>query len=265
MASTDNVCSLPMTKAEAKEFIAAEVRAVLEQETASDASVKWDSRYLSIARHVAVWSKDPNAKVGAVVADRRRRVIALGFNGLPVNVEDSAERLDDKDQKNAMVVHAEENAILIAGRGAEGGTAYVYGKPVCPRCAGVLIQAGISRVVAERPQEGTLSHWDKVGRLAVKMLCEAQVRVDFIDPLKATLATAPIFYEPSTDTMSVEIRPGPGGEGEGYGGEDAGLDLVIHYAPDGEPWLWEIEQASQHPEHIAAALAEMRRRFGDAA
>jgi hypothetical protein len=34
---------------------------------------------------------------------------------------------------------------------------------------------------------------------------------------------------------------------------------VIHYAPDGAPWLYEIEHASQHPEHISAALAELRR------
>ena len=73
------------------------------------------------------------------------------------------------------------------------------------------------------------------------------------------LVYSPVVYEPTTDTMAIEIRPWPGGSGGNYGGEDAGPDLVIHYAPDGEPWLWEIEQASRHPEHIAAALAEMRR------
>jgi hypothetical protein len=67
-----------------------------------------------------------------------------------------------------------------------------------------------------------------------------------------------VFYEPTTDTMSIELRPWPGGEGD-YGGEDAGPDLVIHYAPDGLPWLWEIENASTHPEHIVAGLAELRR------
>jgi len=46
---------------------------------------------------------------------------------------------------------------------------------------------------------------------------------------------------------------------------DAGEDLVIHYAADGQPWLWEIEHASQHPEHIAAALDEVRRRSAMAA
>ncbi|HVH79278.1 MAG TPA: hypothetical protein VM782_07805 [Stellaceae bacterium] len=35
---------------------------------------------------------------------------------------------------------------------------------------------------------------------------------------------------------------------------------MIHYAADGEPWLWEIEHASRHPEHIAAALEQIRQK-----
>ncbi len=72
-----------------------------------------------------------------------------------------------------------------------------------------------------------------------------------------------IRYYPETDTMAIEIRPWPeeqdGDPGE-IGGEGAGEDLVIHYAADGQPWLWEIERASAHPEHIAAALDQIRRR-----
>lgn len=63
-----------------------------------------------------------------------------------------------------------------------------------------------------------------------------------------------IRYYPDTDTMYVELRPGPT-----TGGEDAGEDLVIHYGVDGEPSGYEIENASKHPEHIAAALQLMRR------
>ena len=71
-----------------------------------------------------------------------------------------------------------------------------------------------------------------------------------------------IRYYPETDSMAIELRPWPGeagGDPAALGGEDAGEDLVIHYAPDGRPWLWEIEHASAHPEHIAAALEEIRR------
>src|SRR4051794_26763222 len=79
-----------------------------------------------------------------------------------------------------------------------------------------------------------------------------------------TMSNGFISYYPETDTMAIELRtwPGDGARGEAeIGGEDAGEDLVIHYAPDGEPWLWEIEHASRHPEHIAAALALIRSRM----
>ncbi len=72
-----------------------------------------------------------------------------------------------------------------------------------------------------------------------------------------------IRYYPDTDTMAIELRPWPGNAGDhisAIGGEDAGEDLVIHYAADGEPWLWEIEHASAHPEHIAAALSQIRQK-----
>jgi hypothetical protein len=80
--------------------------------------------------------------------------------------------------------------------------------------------------------------------------------------------TPTIRYYPQTDTMAIELRAWPGDAIEETalaGGEDAGDDLVIHYAPDGEPWLWEIEHASAHPEHIAAALSQIRNRALDLA
>lgn len=78
---------------------------------------------------------------------------------------------------------------------------------------------------------------------------------------KSSVGWERVRYCVDTDTMAVEVRPWPGRPGETAEGEDAGLDLVIHYyLGDGEPWLWEIEHASEHPEHIAAALREMRSR-----
>jgi uncharacterized protein YuzE len=71
-----------------------------------------------------------------------------------------------------------------------------------------------------------------------------------------------IRYFPETDTMAIAVRGWPGTNAQNrdkIGGEDAGEDLVIHYAADGAPWMWEIEHASKHPEHIAAALDELRR------
>ena len=81
---------------------------------------------------------------------------------------------------------------------------------------------------------------------------------------KSPVEWEPVHYCVDTDTMAIEVRPWPGQPGESGAGEDAGLDLVIHYYPgDGKPWLWEIEHASQHPKHIAAALIELRSRWSN--
>ena len=46
--------------------------------------------------------------------------------------------------------------------------------------------------------------------------------------------------------MAIELRPWPGRDDDDAIGRDTGDDLVIHYAPDGAPRLWEIEHASRH-------------------
>ena len=79
------------------------------------------------------------------------------------------------------------------------------------------------------------------------------------DPFDGRQPRQPIRYCLETDTMAMEIRPWPGRNNEDGVGRDAAEDLTIHYTPDGQPWLWEIEHASRHPEHITAALAELRR------
>jgi len=60
-------------------------------------------------------------------------------------------------------------------------------------------------------------------------------------------------YFPDTDTLYVEIRPG-----RTVGGRDGGEDLVIHYDERGQPAGYEIEHASEHPEHVVAALTLLR-------
>lgn len=146
------------------------------------ANDKWDFRYLRMAKLVASWSKDPNSKVGAVII-RQNRVVASGFNGFPQEVRDTHSRLEDSDIKLEMVVHAEINALVVAGRSCEGATIYVSGKPVCARCAGPIIQSGIKRVVAPHPSTvETTSKWRRTGEIAAQMFAEAGVIL--FDPIQ---------------------------------------------------------------------------------
>jgi dCMP deaminase len=138
--------------------------------------VEWDRRFMEIAFVASKWSKDLNAKVGAVVVDAQGQVAGVGYNGFPKKVDDSLTRLQS-DIKLELVVHAEVNAILGAGDRARGGTLYVSGKPICARCAGLIIQAGIDRVVASEPQASTGSKWDESGLIARQMFQEAQLKI----------------------------------------------------------------------------------------
>jgi ribonuclease VapC len=65
---------------------------------------------------------------------------------------------------------------------------------------------------------------------------------------------------PDTDTMHVEIRPGPA-----VAAEEASPDLVIHHDDQDRPVGYEIEHASRNPNHIAEAIRDDRRRLISAA
>ena len=107
---------------------------------------KWHLRFLRLAREVSSWSKDPSTQVGCVIVDQSKRVISLGFNGLPAGLHDTAGRLLDRELKLALTIHAEENALLFAGRPVHGCVAFVTRHP-CASCAAKLIQSGIGAVV----------------------------------------------------------------------------------------------------------------------
>ena len=112
-------------------------------------SKKWDRRFIDLALHISGWSKDPSTKLGCVVVGEDREIRSTGFNGFPRGIDDSMERLEDRELKYPLICHAEENAIMHAARigiSLKDCTAYVTWPP-CTRCARSLIQAGVVEVV----------------------------------------------------------------------------------------------------------------------
>lgn len=144
-------------------------------------SDKWDRRFMELARSIAAWSKDPSTQVGCVLVNRERHIIATGYNGFPRGVDDSEERLDHRPTKYLMVQHAEANAVVQAVASTRGATAYVTHHP-CANCAGLLIQAGVSRVVTLSPSGGLLERFSDSFSAASTMLDEAGAVLDFLDP-----------------------------------------------------------------------------------
>lgn len=111
----------------------------------------WDLRFLSLAKFVSGWSRDPSTKVGAVIVRPNKTVASLGFNGFPRGVVDSEERLHDKNQKYPRIVHAELNAILNCPERPAGYILYCTMAPCSNPCAASIIQSGIREVVTLLP------------------------------------------------------------------------------------------------------------------
>ena len=146
-------------------------------------STNWDQRFLSLAKHIASWSKDPSTQCGAVIVKGNRldgggkRIVSVGYNGFPQGVTDTTDRLNSRDVKYKMVLHAEDNAIMFAKEDLSGCTIYTWPIPPCARCAGKIIQSGIHRVVAPEADEDRMSRWGDDFKLADEMYDEAGVDV----------------------------------------------------------------------------------------
>ena len=115
--------------------------------------ISWDEYFMGVAKLSAKRSKDPNTQVGCCIVNADKRIVAVGYNGLPRNCDDNDFPWDCRegalqDTKYAYVVHAELNAILNATTSLAGCTLYVTLFP-CNECMKSIIQSGIKEVVYE--------------------------------------------------------------------------------------------------------------------
>ncbi len=141
---------------------------------------KWDIRFMELARHIATWSKDPSTKVGAVIVDDKRRVVSVGYNGFPIEVVDSEDRYQNREIKYKLVVHGEANALMNATSSLEGCTLYNTLMP-CSTCAGLIIQAGIKKVIVPPIPDNLKGRWNDDMQYSVTMFQEAGVELVFVE------------------------------------------------------------------------------------
>lgn len=140
-------------------------------------STKWDKRFLELAKLCGSWSKDPSTQVGAVIVDDNNRIVSIGFNGFPQGVEDSEERLVDRETKYDIIVHAEANALMFANKSVEGCTLYTWPFQPCSRCAGLIIQSGITRVVSVIHSD---IRWKKNFEISRNLLKESNIPLELL-------------------------------------------------------------------------------------
>lgn len=134
--------------------------------------MNWDQKFIDLAKFVRQWSKDPSTKVGAVVVGETNNLVALGYNGFPPGIEDSEERLNNREIKYKLIQHAERNALENAK--FKPITLYVT-LPPCPECAKSLINLGVKRIVYLK---GDRDRWNEEFKISKMMFDEVGIVVE---------------------------------------------------------------------------------------
>ncbi len=110
----------------------------------------WDIFFTKLALEVALLSKDPDRKVGAVIVSPDKRQLSFGYNGFSADIADLPSRLADREFKLAHMVHAEINCLQQAPFDTAEGTMYSTCFP-CYKCAQAIEHAKLHRLVAPKP------------------------------------------------------------------------------------------------------------------
>ena len=137
----------------------------------------WDKRLFKLARDVAEWSSDPHTKVGSVIVGPGNDVRAIGYNGLPRNIENQSDRFQG-ELKSFWIEHAERNAIYSAARSGvalPGCRMYVSWFP-CADCARAIVQVGIGEIICSEP-DWEHAKWSQHFQQAKQILAAGSVTV----------------------------------------------------------------------------------------
>ncbi|XP_023210757.1 deoxycytidylate deaminase-like isoform X1 [Centruroides sculpturatus] len=116
-----------------------------------DDYLQWSDYFMSIAFLSAMRSKDPNSQVGACIVNPEKKIVGIGYNGMPNRCNDDELPWGREgpflETKYAYVCHAEMNAIMNKNTAdVKNCTIYVALFP-CNECAKLIIQSGIKEVV----------------------------------------------------------------------------------------------------------------------
>ncbi|MCQ2441304.1 MAG: dCMP deaminase family protein [Clostridia bacterium] len=112
--------------------------------------ISWDEYFMGIAILSSKRSKDPSTQVGACIVDSEKKILSVGYNGMPHSCSDDDYPWDKNpglDSKYLYVCHAELNAILNCHNGSVRDSVVYTTLFPCNECAKAIIQSGIAEVV----------------------------------------------------------------------------------------------------------------------
>ncbi len=131
----------------------------------------WDAYFMGIALLSAERSKDDSTQVGACIVDDNKKILSVGYNGMPTGCSDDrmpwSREGEPLHTKYLYVCHAELNAILNSGgQSLQGARLYVTLFP-CNECVKAIIQSGIREIIYLSDK-----YCDTVENTAAKMMLD---------------------------------------------------------------------------------------------
>lgn len=133
--------------------------------------LNWDETFISLAKLIALRSKDPSTQVGAVIVDQDNKILSLGYNGAPNGFDDKIfpwkKQGSALETKFPFVCHGELNAIAnYSGdrKRLDNSKIYVTLFP-CNECCKIIIQSGIKEVIYAK-----IKHEERVDVKASKIM-----------------------------------------------------------------------------------------------
>lgn len=136
-----------------------------------------DTYFLQMAKLVGERSTCRRRRVGCVLVDSEKHVVATGYNGVPTNFPhcldvpcEGASAPSGEALEKCLAVHAETNALLQL-RSNDTLTAYITVTP-CITCAKMIANSRITRVVADCKY---------VKSEGLDLLIKSNIKVDIVD------------------------------------------------------------------------------------
>jgi dCMP deaminase len=143
----------------------------------------WYSYFKNISDIVALKSKDPDTKVGAVIVGPEKEIVSTGYNSFPRGINDDVESRKERPEKYFWMAHAELNSIVNAARNGvstKGCSIYTTSDVPCNDCAKAIINAGIKNVFCVKNGGPRSDKWKEQEARSIEMFNEAGVNVYYL-------------------------------------------------------------------------------------
>jgi len=135
--------------------------------------------------HANSTSSDPNTRNGSVLV-KDNSILVFGTNKFATGIAETRSRLEDRQVKNMLVVHAETSAIFNAARNGKSTAGTILYCPFvsCTNCSKAIIQAGIRKVVGHAQLMAMASEhttWRQSIQQGWEMMQEAGVKCELFN------------------------------------------------------------------------------------